>query len=86
MTPLKAIRVYCLDCCGGQSKEVKLCPCENCPLWQYRLGKNPARAGIKNSGSFAKTHGSTGDLEHAPCAEGNYIPTQSESGKEAPNP
>lgn len=42
-SPLKAIRAKCLDCCCGQSNEVKLCPVENCALWQFRFGKNPYR-------------------------------------------
>ena len=40
MTPMKAIRAKCLDC-NGTAKEVKLCPCIDCPLWPFRLGKNP---------------------------------------------
>ena len=43
MTPMKAIRAKCLDCCGGQYSEVKLCLCINCPLYDFRLGKNPNR-------------------------------------------
>ena len=43
MTPMKAIRAKCLDCCGGQYSEVKMCPCTNCPLHDFRLGKNPNR-------------------------------------------
>lgn len=46
MTPLKAIRAKCLDCCCGQSFEVKMCTCTECPLYPYRLGKNPNRKGI----------------------------------------
>jgi len=42
MTPVKAIRAKCLDCCCGSFKEVKACPCTDCPLYVYRLGKNPA--------------------------------------------
>lgn len=42
-SPLKAIREKCLDCCGGQTSEVKLCPAEDCPLWNFRMGKNPFR-------------------------------------------
>lgn len=42
MTPLKAIRAKCLDCCCGQVNEVNLCPSTDCPLFEYRLGKNPA--------------------------------------------
>ncbi len=46
MTPMKAIRQKCLDCCYWSSKEISLCPAEGCPLWPYRSGHNPARAGI----------------------------------------
>lgn len=35
----KAIRFKCLDCCGYQSNEVRLCTSEDCPLWRYRMGK-----------------------------------------------
>ena len=42
VTPLKAIRLKCLDCMGGSANEVSLCPCEgSCPLWAFRLGRNP---------------------------------------------
>lgn len=34
----RAIRLKCIDCCGGDKKEVKLCPCTECPLWAFRLG------------------------------------------------
>lgn len=44
MTPIKAIKAKCLDCCCGQREEVKLCPVEDCPLWTFRLGKNPNRS------------------------------------------
>jgi len=53
MTPLKAIRAKCLDCCCGQANEVRLCPSSDCTLWPYRLGHNPARKGLGNkNGSF----------------------------------
>lgn len=41
ITPLKAIRLKCLDCCCGSSNEVSECPCEDCSLWAFRFGKNP---------------------------------------------
>lgn len=41
LTPIKAIRAKCLDCCCGQYKEVELCPSADCPLYPYRFGKNP---------------------------------------------
>ena len=34
----KAIRLKCLDCCCGNSAEVRRCPVTNCPLWRYRMG------------------------------------------------
>ncbi len=46
LTPLKAIRAACLHCCAGQAKEVRECHLDNCPLWPYRMGRNPKRAGI----------------------------------------
>ena len=42
--PVQAIRAKCIDCCCGQVAEVKLCPAEDCPIWPFRLGKNPFRA------------------------------------------
>lgn len=41
MTPVKAIRLKCLDCCCGSSTEVRLCPVTDCPLHPFRFGKNP---------------------------------------------
>lgn len=41
LTPIKAIRAKCLDCCCGSANEVKLCPSPSCPLYPFRLGKNP---------------------------------------------
>jgi hypothetical protein len=50
LTPLKAIRKKCLDCVCGSANEVKLCPSDDCPLFTYRFGKNPARRGIGGKG------------------------------------
>lgn len=41
LTPIKAIRAKCIDCCCGQRLEVKLCTCPDCPLYPYRLGHRP---------------------------------------------
>lgn len=41
MTPMKAIRAKCLDCTGGQPKEVRQCAVPKCPLYVYRFGKRP---------------------------------------------
>jgi hypothetical protein len=42
-SPIKAIRAKCLDCCGGSSNEVKLCPATECPIYAFRFGRNPYR-------------------------------------------
>lgn len=36
-----AIRLFCLECMGGNSAEVKKCCARECPLWSYREGKKP---------------------------------------------
>jgi hypothetical protein len=35
----KAIRLKCLDCCAGQSAEVRKCPSTLCALWRFRMGR-----------------------------------------------
>jgi len=42
ITPMRAIRLKCLDCMAGSAREVKLCSSDDCPLFQYRFGKRPA--------------------------------------------
>jgi hypothetical protein len=41
ITPLKAIRLKCLDCTGHQKNEIKACPSVDCPLWKFRLNIHP---------------------------------------------
>lgn len=41
LTPIKAIRKKCLDCCCGQAVEVRLCTCVTCALYSYRMGHRP---------------------------------------------
>lgn len=43
MTPIKAIRAKCLDCMCNNTAEVRRCPCENCPLYPYRMGHRPKK-------------------------------------------
>ena len=40
-SPLRAIRQKCLDCTADQPKEIAECCSANCPLWPFRMGKNP---------------------------------------------
>ena len=41
LTPMRAIRKKCLDCCNSQVVEVRACNIKNCPLWAYRMGHRP---------------------------------------------
>jgi len=39
--PASGVRAFCIACMGGSPGEVRHCPSTNCPLWAFRLGKNP---------------------------------------------
>ena len=43
MNPVKAIRCFCLDCCGDSAAAVKECTAKDCALYPFRLGTNPYR-------------------------------------------
>ena len=45
---VKLIRKFCLECMGGSKELVAECQGLDCPLHQYRFGKNPKRAGVGN--------------------------------------
>ena len=47
LTPVKAIKKYCYDCSGGSKKEIRECVITDCPLYVYRMGKNPNRKGVR---------------------------------------
>ncbi len=42
--PVKAIRLKCRDCTNGLLSEIENCAVKLCPLYAFRLGKNPFRA------------------------------------------
>lgn len=61
LTPLRAIRAKCLDCCAGQVAEVRRCELENCPLFPYRFGKRPKEGIDTPDSSFSeKAHENRG--------------------------
>jgi len=41
VTPMRAIRAKCIDCCCGNMAEVRRCTAEKCPLYRYRMGHRP---------------------------------------------
>ena len=38
---MTAIKAKCLDCCCGQTSDIRECTIVNCPLHHFRLGKDP---------------------------------------------
>jgi hypothetical protein len=46
MSPLKALRLRCIDCYGGSLKSVRGCTSTDCPSWPFRMGRNPWRAPV----------------------------------------
>jgi hypothetical protein len=56
ITPLRAIRLNCLKCVGGSAKEVKRCNIPECPLFDYRFGKNPSLKGKRGNGEALKKY------------------------------
>mgnify|MGYP004000528571 FL=1 len=50
LTPIKAIRLNCLECICWVPSEVKNCTSKLCTLYPYRFGTNPERAGIGGKG------------------------------------
>lgn len=43
VSPLRALRLKCLDCCNDSAQEVRLSTAVDCPSWPFRMGKNPWR-------------------------------------------
>ena len=47
ISPLRAIRARCLDCCAGQVSEIRLCEAVKCPAWPFRAGRHPWLADLR---------------------------------------
>ena len=73
MTPLKAIRLKCLDCCFDQINEVRLCPITDCALYPYRMGHNPKLKG--------KRPGAAANLTKNALLDGASEPSSVSDGK-----
>ena len=41
ITPMKSIRLKCLECCCESRLEVRECLVKTCPLHRYRMGHRP---------------------------------------------
>jgi hypothetical protein len=55
-TPIKSIRLKCLECTNYQYSLIAKCTCKNCPLYFYRFGNNPNRAGIGGNPNLMKSN------------------------------
>ena len=64
LTPVRAIRKKCLDCCGGSRKLIRECEIHDCPLWPYRLGKRPTP-----DGAIQPNHSAHNDVTSSETAE-----------------
>jgi len=40
VSPLTAIRAFCLECVGFNHAEVSKCKSKDCPLWYFRMKRN----------------------------------------------
>jgi len=48
LTPIRAIRFQCLECCGFSQREVMKCQSELCSLFPFRFGNaHTGKKGIK---------------------------------------
>lgn len=56
LTPIKAIRLKCLDCSLGNRTEIKECPVTGCPIYPYRLGKLPKETPYYDDGVSRDQH------------------------------
>ena len=52
LTPLKSIRLKCRECTCDQPRAIRECLVTDCPLWPFRHGKNPRRAGLGNKAAL----------------------------------
>jgi hypothetical protein len=62
VSPLRALRLKCLDCCNESAQEVRLCTAVDCPSWPFRMGKNPWSAPASDA---RREHGRRLGLERA---------------------
>jgi len=61
---VKTIRKFCLECMGNSPSHVRECDTTDCNCYPYRMGKNPARAGMgsKNADRLGSIHPKMDDV------------------------
>jgi len=86
VSPLRALRLKCLDCCNDSAQEVRLCTAVDCPSWPFRMGKNPwsgpisdarrehgRRLGLKRTAERAGAFSEKGEIDAA-ASDGVRVP------------
>lgn len=69
VSPLRALRLKCLDCCNDSAQEVRLCTAVDCPSWPFRMGRNPWSGPISDA---RREHGRRLGLERAANRAGSF--------------
>jgi hypothetical protein len=87
VSPLRALRMKCLDCCNGSAQEVRLCTAVDCPSWPFRMGRNPwtgpvsdarreqgRRLGLKRAAERASPFSDNGETGNS-VSDGGRVPS-----------
>ena len=61
--PLRGIRVFCLECQGGDPALVRECAAINCPLWAFRMSANPFFGRLSDADADAESDETDADME-----------------------
>jgi hypothetical protein len=56
ISALKALRLRCIDCCAGNSNEVRKCMAVECPTCPFRMGSSPWRAELTEAQREARVN------------------------------
>ena len=82
ISPLKALRLRCLDCCAGSAAEVRLCVSVTCPSWPFRMGRSPWRQPISDAARerLARSAFRTAATQSAPQKTAASVETQEGGG------
>jgi len=85
LSPIKAIRAKCLECQARSRKAVRNCASDSCPLWHYRMGVHPARAGAGRQISSGRDEKGRYLKKH-PSQDGTFADKANGAGEDTPNP
>ena len=87
VSPLRALRLKCLDCCNDSAQEVRLCTAVDCQSWPFRMGKNPWTGPVSEA---RREHGRRLGLKRAAeragaFADNDQIDASASDGVRVPN-